>query len=123
VIALALPLLAATGLVPDREPGAPWVKFQADGQGPVYIDPTSVKDADGEKTIRLLDTAETDATSDIYIDLSVSCAKRVAVMIRLTDAKSGKSEEIAPADRKPADPGHPFMQRLIGFVCDGKPLT
>lgn len=122
MIALALPLLAA-GLLPDREPGAPWVKFQTEGQGPVYIDPTSVKDEGGEKTIRLLDTAETAATSDIYIDLSVSCTKREAVMIRLTDAKSGKANEIAPADRKPADPGHPFMQRLIAFVCDGKPLA
>ncbi len=121
MIALALPLLAV-GLSLDREPGAPWVKFQAEGQGPVYIDPTSVKDEGGEKTIRLLDTAETNATSDIYIDLSISCAKREAVMIRLTDAKSGKINEIAPADRKPADPGHPFMQRLIAFVCDGKPL-
>ncbi len=121
MIALALPLLAA-GLLPDREPGAPWVKLQAEGQGPVYIDPTSVKDEGGEKTIRLLDTAETNATSDIFIDLSISCAKREAVMIRLTDAKSGKTNEIAPADRKPADPGHPFMQRLVGFVCEGTPL-
>ena len=122
MICMALPLFAA-GLCLDSEPGAPWIKFETKGQGPVYVDPTSVKDEGGEKTIRLLDTAETNATGDIYIDLSVSCAKREAVMIRLTDAKSGKTNEIAPADRKPADPGHPFMARLIGFVCEGKPLT
>ena len=121
MIALALPLFAA-GLLPDREPGAPWIKLQTEGQGPVYIDPTSVRDEGGDKTIRLLDTAETPATSDIYIDLSVSCAKREAVMIRLTDAKSGKAHDIAPADRKPADPGHPTMRNLVDFVCDGKPL-
>ncbi len=118
---MALPLFAA-GLCLDREPGAPWVKFQAEGQGPVYIDPTSVKDEGGEKTIRLLDTAETSATSDIYIDLSISCAKGQAVMIRLTDAKTGKATDIAPENREPADPDHPFMRKLIDFVCDGKPL-
>ncbi len=118
---MALPLFAA-GLCLDRDPGAPWVKFQAEGQGPVYIDPTSVRDEGGEKIIRLLDTAETSGTSDIYIDLSVSCTKHVAMMIRLTDAKSGETNEIAPADRKPADPGHPFMRKLIDFVCEGKPL-
>ncbi|MFN4096489.1 MAG: hypothetical protein ACK4GG_06960 [Sphingomonas sp.] len=121
MIALALLLLAA-GLLPDREPGAPWVKFQAEGQGPVYIDPTSVRDADGEKTIRLLDTAETPATSDVYIDLSVSCTTRQAMMIRLTEVKSGKATEIAPENREPADPDHPFMRKLIDFVCDGEPL-
>ncbi len=121
MIVLALPLLAA-GLSLDREPGAPWVKFQAKGQGPVFVDPTSVHDEGGEKVIRLLDTAETPATSDIYIDLSVSCAKRQAMMIRLTEVKSGKATEIAPADREPADPEHPFMRKLIDFVCEGKPL-
>ncbi len=121
MICMALPLFAA-GLCLDREPGAPWVKFHAGGQGPVYIDPTSVKDEGDGKTVRLLDMTESDATSDIYLDLSVSCAKREAVIIRLTDAKSGKTQDISPADRKPADPGHPMMLRLIDFVCEGKPL-
>lgn len=121
MIALALPLLAATGLVPDREPGAPWIRFPT-AQGPVYIDPTSVRDEGGEKVIRALDTAETPATSDIYIDLSIDCAQRRGVMIRLTDVKTGKTHEIPPDERKPADPGHPFMLRIIGFVCEGKPL-
>lgn len=121
MICMALPLFAA-GLCLDREPGAPWVRFQAKGQAPVFVDPTSVKDEGGEKVIRLLDTAETPATSDIYIDLSVSCATRQAMMIRLTDAKTGKATEIAPENREPADPGHPFIRKLIDFVCDGKPL-
>ncbi len=121
MICMALPLFAA-GLCLDRDPGAPWVRFQAKGQGPVFVDPTSVKDEGGEKVIRLLDTAETPATSDIYIDLSVSCAKRQAMIIRLTDVKSGKATEVPPDNREPADPDHPFMRKLIDFVCDGKPL-
>ena len=121
MICMALPLFAA-GLCLDREPGAPWIRLQAKGQGPVYVDPTSVRDAGQEKIIRLLDTAESPATRDIYIDLSISCAKREAVIIRFTDAQSGQAQDIAPADRKPADPGHASMQQLIAFVCEGKPL-
>lgn len=118
---MALPLFAA-GLCLDREPGAPWIRFQEKGQGPVFVDPTSVKDAGEEKVIRLLDTAETPATSDVYINLSVSCAKRQAMIIRLTDVKSGKTTDVAPENREPADPDHPFMRKLIDFVCNGKPL-
>jgi len=121
MICMALPLFAA-GLCLDREPGAPWVKFETKGQAPVFVDPTSVKDEGGAKVIRLLDTAETPATSDVYIDLSVSCTTRQAMMIRLTDAKTGKATDIAPENREPADPDHPFMRKLIDFVCDGKPL-
>lgn len=122
ICAAALPLFAV-GLCLDREPGAPWVRFQAPGQGPVFVDPASVRTVGDEKTIRLLDTAETPATGDIYIDLSVNCASpRRAMIIRLTEVKSGKATEIAPADREPADPGNPFMARLIAFTCDGTPL-
>lgn len=121
MICMALPLFAA-GLCLDREPGAPWIRFQAKGQGPVFVDPTSVKDEGGEKVIRLLDTAETPATRDIYIDVSVSCVKRQAMIIRLTEANSGKTTDVAPENREPADPDHPFTRKLVDFVCDGKPL-
>ncbi|MFL9841182.1 hypothetical protein ABS767_09430 [Sphingomonas sp. ST-64] len=122
MILLALPLLAATGLVPDREPGAPWIKFQAPGQGSVYVDPSSVRDEDGEKVIRLLDTAETPATSDIYIDMSVSCPLRRLMIVRLTSATTGEVTTVEPENREPADADHPFMRKLIDFVCDGKAL-
>lgn len=121
MILLALPLLAA-GLVPEREPGAPWIRFQAKGQGPVFVDPTSVRVAGEEKTIRLLDTAESPATRDIYLDLSVNCLKQQAMIIRMTDVQSGETTEVAPENREPADPGHPFMRKLIDFVCKGTPL-
>ncbi|PKP91948.1 MAG: hypothetical protein CVT77_10515 [Alphaproteobacteria bacterium HGW-Alphaproteobacteria-16] len=122
ICAAALPLFAV-GLCLDREPGAPWVRVQTPGQGPVFVDPTSVRAEGDEKIIRLLDTAETPATSDIYIDLSVNCASpRRAMIVRLTEVKSGKTTEVAPANREPADASDPFMAKLIAFVCDGTPL-
>ncbi|MEG3179292.1 hypothetical protein [Sphingomonas sp. LT1P40] len=122
---MALPILAA-GLCLDREPGAPWVWFQKPGQNPVFIDPTSLRDENGEKVIRLLDTAETSGTSDVWIDISFACAKQRAWMIRLTvvkNGKAGKVTEIAEQDRMPMKLDDPLAKRLLNFVCDGKPLT
>ncbi|MCP3732974.1 hypothetical protein M9978_21390 [Sphingomonas sp. MG17] len=121
---MVLPILAA-GLCADREPGAPWVRFQKPGQNPVFVDPTSVRDDSGEKVIRLLDTSEGPSTSDIWIDVSFACAARRAWMIRLTevvDGKPGKVIDIPPAERKPMKLDDPMGRRLFGFVCKGKKL-
>jgi hypothetical protein len=123
--AMALPFFAA-GLAPDREPGAPWVRFSGPGKQPVYLDPGSLHEEGGEKVVRLLDTAETAATRDVWIDISFKCETRRAWIIRLTVVEGGKAGEVtsfAEADRNPMKLDDPFGQRLLGFVCEGKPLA
>lgn len=122
--AMALSLLASAHAA-DREPGAPWVRFTAPGNNPVYVDPTSLHDEGGEKVIRMLDTAETSATSDIWIDISFDCAAKRGWIIRLTAVKDGTAAEvndIAEADRKPLGLDDPLGRRLFDFACAGKPL-
>lgn len=122
---MALPLLAA-GLAPDREPGAPWVRITAPDKPGVYLDPGSVHDESGEKVVRLLDTAETAATRDVWIDVSFNCASKRAWIIRLTVVENGKPGEVKDfpeADRNPMKLDDPFGRRLLGFVCEGKPLA
>lgn len=124
ICAMALPVFAA-GLCLDREPGAPWVRFPAPGDNPVWIDPTSVKQEGAEKTVRFLDPAETAATGDVWVDISFDCTARRAWVIRVTQVKDGKAgevSEIPPEARQPMDLDDEPGTRLRTFVCDGKTL-